>query len=105
MIKKRNMFGQVLWFVSTLGLYGIYWVYTSFSEMNDYLQLGENPALLTVLSFIPFLNYYALYKHAEAVESLSEGSVNKVLMFVVWVVFSPAAWFITQMELNKRATA
>jgi hypothetical protein len=105
LIKKRNMFGQVLLFVSTLGLYGVYWVYTSFSEMNDYLQLEENPALLTLMAFIPFLNYLALYKYAEAVETLSEGSVNKMFMFTVLVVFSPAAWFITQMELNKRATA
>ena len=104
MIKKRNMLTQVLWFVGTLGLYGVYWVYTSFSEMNDHLRLGENPALLTVLTFIPLINYYALYKHAEAVEALSEGSVNTILMFLVWVVFSPAAWFITQTELNKRAT-
>ena len=47
----------------------------------------------------------SFYKHAEAVEALTERNLNKWLVFIVWWAFAPAAWLITQLELNKRATA
>ena len=58
----------------------------------------------TVLSLIPFANLYADYKQGEAVEALTDGSINRWIIFILWLVFSPAVWFITQTELNKRAS-
>ena len=104
MIKRRDMPMQVLLFVVTLGLYGIYWFYVTMDEMIKYKGLEGSAALWTVLAIIPLLNLIAFYKQGEAVEALTEGSVNKWLMFVVWILISPAAWLITQIELNKRAT-
>ena len=57
-----------------------------------------------MLAILPLLNLIAFYKQGEAVEALTEGSVNKWLMFVVWILISPAACLITQIELNKRST-
>ena len=105
MIKNRNLAVQVLLVILTLGLYAIYWFYVTYSEMNQYRNLGENPLFWTILSLLPFLGFISMYKHAEAVEALTEGSINKLLLFSLWVVFAPAAWFITQLELNKRAAA
>ena len=59
--------------------------------------------LLTVLTLIPLLEIYAFYKQGEAVEALTEGTINRWILFLLWFVFSPAVWFITQSELNKRA--
>ena len=105
MIKKRNLAVQILLTIVTLGIYAIYWYYVSYSEMNEYRNLGENPVIWTILLFIPILNLMSFYKHAEAVEALTERNLNKWLVFIVWWAFAPAAWLITQLELNKRATA
>ena len=103
MIKKRNMAMQVLLMIVTLGIYGIYWFYVTSAEMVEHKGLGGSPALWTLLSIIPFLNLYAYYKQGEAVEALTDGSINKWVMLILWVIFSPASWLITQLELNKRA--
>ncbi len=104
MIKRRNMWLQVLLFIVTLGLFSIYWFYVTSKEMVEYKKQNESPALWTVLFVLPLVNVYAIYKHGRAVEAVTDGNLNKWLMFILWVVFSPAVWFITQTELNKRAT-
>ncbi len=104
MIKRRNMWLQVLLFIVTLGLFSIYWFYVTSKEMVEYKKLNESPALWTVLLFLPLVNLYVIYKHGRAVEALTDGSLNRWVIFILWVVFSPAVWFITQTELNKRAT-
>ena len=95
MIKRRNMAMQVVLMVITLSLYGIYWFYVTSKEMIEYKNLQGSVGLWTMLSLLPILNYYAIYKHGEAVEALTDGSTNKWIMFILWLVFSPAVWFIT----------
>ena len=104
MIKRRNMAMQVLLMIITLGIYGIYWFYVTSKEMVEYKQLDGSPTLWTVLSLIPFVNLYADYKQGEAVEALTDGSINRWIIFILWLIFSPAVWFITQTELNNRAS-
>ena len=104
MIKRRNMGMQVLLMIITLGIYGIYWFYVTSKEMVEYKRLDGSPGFWTVLFLIPFVNLYADYKQGEAVEALTEGSTNRWIIFILWLVFSPAVWFITQTELNKRAS-
>ena len=104
MIKRRNMAMQVLLMVITLGIYGMYWFYVTSKEIVEYKKLSGSPGLWAVLMFVPLGAFYSYYKQGEAVESLTEGSVNKWIVFILWLVFSPAAWFITQTELNKRAS-
>ena len=105
MIKQRNMGMQVLLAVITLGIYTIYWFYVTSKEMIEYRNLNGSAGLWTVLYLFPGINIYSWYKHGEAVEALTEGSINRWIIFILWFVFSPASWFITQTELNKRATA
>jgi len=105
MIQRRNMWAQVGLLFITGGLYVIYWFYVTSKEMIEEMGLEGSPVLWTVLFLIPGINMIAFYKHGSAVEALTDGSVNKWLCFVVWIVFAPAAWFMAQTELNKRATA
>ena len=103
-IKHRNMLVQVLLFIVTFGIYGIYWFYQTTVEMKHLEQDPEiSPGLWTVLLFIPFLNFYAHYKHAELFEDVSDEALNKWIVFILWIVFCPAVWFIVQMDLNKKA--
>ena len=103
MIQQRNMAMQVVLFIITLSLYGIYWFYVTSKEIVEYKKLDGSPGLWAVLMFVPLGAFYSYYKQGEAVEALTDGSVNKWIVFILWLVFSPASWFITQTELNKRA--
>lgn len=104
-VKYRDMWLQVILFIITLGIYSIYWFYQTAHELAD---LGNDqdaePGLWTVLLFIPFGAFYSYYKYSQLYEKVSTEKMNKWILFILWIVFSPAVWFIVQMELNKRAT-
>jgi hypothetical protein len=104
-VKYRNMMGQIGLFIITLGIYGIYWFYVTSTEMK-YLAKDQSasPALWTVLLFIPLANFYSIYKYSEIYQKVSSDSLNMWILFLLWIVFSPAVWFIVQIDLNKKAT-
>lgn len=104
MVKKRNMIGQVGLMIITLGIYSIYWFYKISEEMKFVGKDADaSPALWTVLLFIPIANIWSYYKFSELYEKVSSDNFNKWLLFVLWLVFSPAVWFIVQTEMNKKA--
>ena len=104
MIKKRNLLAQVGLIIITFGIYGIYWFYQIAEEMKFVAKDSQaSPALWTVLLFIPFGSLYSCYKFSELYEKVSSDHFNKWLLFVLWLVFSPAVWFIVQTEMNKKA--
>ena len=102
MIERRNMAMQVLLFVIT---FSIYWFYVTSREMVEYKGLQGSAALWTLLFLVPLLHFYAYYKQGEAAEALTDKTINRWIIFILWIVFSPAVWFIIQSELNKRATS
>ncbi|MBL7995181.1 DUF4234 domain-containing protein [bacterium] len=105
-VKKRNMIAQVFLVIITLGIYVIYWFYQTASELKGIANDPEaSPGLWTVLLFIPFGAFYSYYKYGELYEKVSTEKMNRWLLFVLWLVFSPAVWFLVQMDLNKRAEA
>lgn len=104
MIKKRNMLAQVGLMIITFGIYSIYWFYQISTEMKYVAKDNEaSPGLWTFLLFIPFANFWSYYKFSELYEKISSDKFNKWLLFVLWIVFSPAVWFIVQSEMNKKA--
>lgn len=103
-IKYRNMFIQVLLMIVTVGFYAIYWFYQTACELKSLADDQEaEPGLWTVLLFIPFAGLYSYYKYGELYEKVSTEGFNRWLMFLLWLVFSPAVWIIVQIDLNKRA--
>jgi fatty acid desaturase len=104
MIKKRNMLGQIGLVIITFGIYAIYWFYKISEEMKFVGKDAEaSPGLWTVLLFIPIANIWSYYKFSELFEKISADNFNKWLLFVLWLVFVPAVWFIVQSEMNKKA--
>jgi len=104
MIKKRNLIGQVGLVIITFGIYAIYWYYKMLEEMKFLSKDNEvSPGLWTFLLFIPIVNIWSYYKFCELYENISSDNFNKWLLFVLWLVFSPAVWFIVQNEMNKKA--
>lgn len=104
-IKYRNMFAQVLLLIVTFGIYGIYWFYQTACELRAQAKdEAASPGLWTVLLFIPLAHIYAHYKYGELYEKVSRDHLNQWIMFILWMIFPIAVWFIVQGELNSRAT-
>ncbi|MFH2036747.1 MAG: DUF4234 domain-containing protein [Candidatus Zixiibacteriota bacterium] len=100
-IKKRDMLIQVILMIVTLGIYSIYWFFQTAREMKFYTKSFDvEPALLTILMFVPFANIYSMYKYSELYEKTARDHMSKWIIFILWMVFSPAVWFIVQSELN-----
>ena len=104
-VKYRDMWVQVFLMIITLGIYAFYWFYQTAVELaalaDDH---NAEPTLWTVLLFIPFGAIYSHYKYGELYEKVSNEQLNRWILFILWIVFAPAVWFIVQMELNKKAT-
>jgi hypothetical protein len=103
-VKERNMIVQVLLMIVTFGMYGIYWFYVTCQELVGLSgNTSVSPGVLTILLFVPIANLWAWYKYAELFETVSRDDMNRWVVFLLVLVFSPAVWFIVQTELNKRA--
>jgi len=104
-VKYRNMWSQVGLMIITLGFYSIYWFHQTAVELaalaND---RRAEPALWTILLFIPLAGLYSHYKYAELYEVVSANRFERWILWLLWVVFSPAVWLIVQSDLNRRAT-
>ena|SRR3989344_4878606 len=106
MVKNRNPWLVLLFTIITFGIYGIFWiVFTT----NEIIEKGGNAWspwwLLTMLIPIANIVFMLIYvwKYCAGLEEVSNGSANKVLSFVLWIIFSPAAIIYIQYELNKLA--
>lgn len=102
-VKKRNPIFVIVVSIITLGIYCLYWFYSTRSELNELTGGGTSPLLWTIGLFIPIVNIYVLWKYSEDTEIASKKAQNKVVLFLAWLVFFPIAQFLTQEELNKRA--
>ena len=45
------------------------------------------------------------YKYSELFEDVSDEGLNQWILFILWIVFCPAVWFLVQMDLNRKAEA
>ena len=105
-IKNRNMIMQVVLFVVTIGIYGIYWFYSTLKELhiaNGKEDAGE--VLWTIMLFIPIASWFAQWHYAKECSTFTSDKYPTFLMFILWLFFSPAVWLLTQLELNEVSTA
>jgi Domain of unknown function (DUF4234) len=104
-IKYRSMGKQIGLMIITLGFYSVYWFLMTARELQYLAQDGEaSPELWTVFLFIPFVNFYSYYKYSQLYDRWNQGRYEVWLVFVLWIFFSPAVWFLVQSDLNKVAT-
>ncbi len=101
MVKNRNPILVIIFSIITLGIYGIYWLYSTKKEMNE---LGAGiPTLWLII--IPLVNIYWLYKYSMGTAKVAKKEDSMGLIyFILWIVFSPVSMILTQIELNKLAT-
>ena len=102
-IKYRNMFVQVILAIVTLGIYTIYWYYVTLVELHKANGNAEGAGMWTFLSIIPFVQYFAYWHHSFEYAEFVDNKYPGIGIFVLWVVLSPAVWFLVQSDLNKSA--
>lgn len=102
-IKYRNMLVQVLLVMITLGIYTIYWYYVTLDELHKANGKTEGAGMWTVLTLIPIASLFAQWHHASEYAEFVDGKYPGIAIFILWILFSPAVWFLVQMDLNRAA--
>ena len=104
-IKNRNMIMQVVLFIITLGLYAIYWFYSTLKELH--IANGKDPgaAMWTIFLFIPILNWFSYWHYSSEFAAFGNDKFPALVMFLAWIVFAPIVWILVQMDLNRAAEA
>ncbi|MBD3312956.1 DUF4234 domain-containing protein [Candidatus Woesearchaeota archaeon] len=103
-IKKRNPILVLIFSLITFGIYFLYWLVKTTKELRGNTPAAPNPWII-ILFLIPFVNLiaglYYYWKYSKAINEIT--GFNAILLFVLWILFFPAAQIISQMQLNKKA--
>ncbi|MFO8016071.1 MAG: DUF4234 domain-containing protein [Candidatus Woesearchaeota archaeon] len=103
-IKKRNPALALIFCIITAGIYGIYWLVSTTKELRRNTGSAPNPWLV-ILFLVPGVNIivgliYA-WKYSKAINELT--GFSKPLLFILWIIISPVAMVLAQIQLNKKA--
>ena len=106
MVKYRNLVLIIVFSIITLGIYAIYWLVSTTNELRRMTNSAPNPwflllLLVPVVDIFVFLWYY--WKYSKAIGEISD--FESVLLFILWIIISPVAMIISQIQLNKKAQA
>ena len=104
--KHRNVVVVPILFIVTLGIYGLYWFYSTSSELMRYNRREGNPLAWMLIATLPVVNVFAIWWQAQEVEKLSkeEGDegLGATFVFVLWLA-PPLAMMFIQAELNTKS--
>ena len=103
-MKKRGPLFVILLSFITLGIYAIYWFYSTRKELYEILKKDGNAFVDIILCIIPFVNIWVFYKYSVDVEAASKGAANKWIILLAYFVFFPISQYIVQTEINKFAS-
>ena len=106
MVKYRNPVLVIVFSIITAGIYSIYWLVSTTNELRRLTPTAPNPWSLLLL-LVPLVNifvgFWYYWKYSKAVGEIS--NFESWLLFILWIIVSPAAMIIAQIELNKKAQA
>ena len=106
MVKYRNPVLVIIFSIITLGIYSIYWLVSTTNELRKVTSLAPNPWFL-LLALVPLVNIFVVlwyyWQYSAAIGEIS--NIESWLLFILWLLVSPAAMVIAQIELNKKAQA
>ncbi len=102
-IKYRNMVMQVVLVFVTFGVYALYWFYVTLDELHKANGRSEGSGMWTFLSLIPIVQYFAYWHQANEYTEFVDEKFPAMGIFILWLMFSPAVWFLVQSDLNRVA--
>ncbi|WP_248896701.1 DUF4234 domain-containing protein [Haloplanus halobius] len=99
--QPRSLAKQVILSVVTLSLYCIYWVHVTHKQLAAGTDAEFNPTLRTVGLFVPIYNLVVMWKTSQDCEAVTDQ--DGVVLFLLWLVFVPAFWYLVQSGINDVA--
>jgi len=99
--RHRSLGKMVVFFIITFSFYGLYWMHQVNKQVAAGTDENFSPLLRTIGLLIPLLNLYFIWKFSMSSEAVVDQS--GVLMFLLWLVFPPAAWYLTSTGINDVA--
>lgn len=105
-IKYRNMFLQPILVIITLGIYGIYWFHVTLGELQRANNRGPEAGhwKWTIFFCIPLIDFFSFWRYAGEYSYFVRDKYPRALIFVLWILFFPAVWFMVQLDLNRAAS-
>jgi hypothetical protein len=97
----RSLGKQILFSVLTLGLYTLYWFHVTHRQLSAGTSADFNPTMRTVGLFVPVYNLVVIWRTSHDAEALVDQ--DGTLLFVLFLVFAPAAWYLVQSGINAVA--
>lgn len=99
--KKGSLGKQIGLTVITFGFYAIYWWYDTHQQFAAATDTDLDPTMQTVLFLVPIANIYAMWQFSNEAEAVTDQSGT--VLFLLFLVFAPAAWFLIQSGINEVA--
>jgi len=96
--KHQSLGKQILFAIVTLGIYTIYWWHVTNKQLNEGTDANISVGLRTVGMFIPFYNFVVMWRTSHDAEAVTDQ--DGVLLFLLLLVFAPAAWYLIQSGIN-----
>jgi len=97
----RSLGKQVLFSIITFGLYPLYWMHTLHQQLDAGTNADISVTMRTIGLLIPVYNFYAIWQTSHDAEPVADQ--DGVMLFVLFIVFSPAAWYLIQSGINSIA--
>ncbi|MFB6119772.1 MAG: hypothetical protein ABEJ68_01500 [Halobacteriaceae archaeon] len=92
---------QVLLTVVTLTLYTVYWWHKVHVQLARGTSADFSPAWRTVGLFIPLYNFVVMWRTSHDASAVT--GKDGILVFLLFMVFPPAGWFVVQTGINEAA--
>jgi len=92
---------QAILAVVTFSLYTIYWFHKVHVQLDRGTTANFSPAWRTIGLFIPLYNFVVLWRTSHDAEAVTDK--DGILVFLLLLVFPPAAWYLVQTGINRVA--
>ena len=97
--EQKSLGIQVALAIVTLGLYTLYWLYSTAKQLDE----GTDESLTPILAIIPVVNLLSIWQVSDAAEAVTDQT--KVVLFILFIVFAPISWYWIQSGMNDVAAS
>ena len=97
--KVGSLGKQILFFVITFGIYGIYWMHKLHKSIESGTDADASATIRTIGMFVPIYNLVVLWRDSHDVEAITEK--DGVLTFLLFLVIAPVGWYLIQNGINE----
>ena len=108
-VGKRHELSDTLcynrdYYIFTFGLYGYYWYFVSLEELERANGKEGSGCLWTILLLVPIVSFFSIWHYSSEYADFVDNKYPGIAIFILWIVFSPAVWFLVQSDLNRAAS-